>query len=229
MGGLNMPKGMVKAICASNRLVARRTCGTRGGPTARRHVARSLAEATELALAQRPVHDDGLGRPALHRHGRVGDRRARSAPTGEPRQAGVAQLGQSQIGGHEGRFVAVLGERRQAVDVVGAHAGVGDGGEDRLHRQLVLAPVGDAAPFGVAGLTHADHTGSAPLGRHRADCPRADCPRADCPFAGCPFAGCPSRRGADHSARTSWVCSPSSGGRRSITHGEAWARKGAPA
>ncbi len=164
-------------------------------------VARSLAEAAELTLAQRPVHDDGLRGAGLHRHGRVGDGGAGPAPAGKPRQAGVAQLGQPQIGGHERRFVAVLGERRQAVDVVGAHAGIGDGAEHGFDRQLVLAGIGDPAPLGVAGLTDPDHAGGAPLGGHR----------------------------VDHSTRTSSVCSPSNGGRRAITQGDPWARKGAPA
>ena len=207
-----MPKGMVKATWASNRLLARRTMGDAGRTDARRHVARSLAEPAELALAQRPVHHDGLRRAALHRHRRVGDRRAGTAPTGEPRQAGVAQLGQPEVGGHEGGFVAVLGERRQAVDVVEGHPGVGDGGQDRLHRQLVLARAGDATPFRVPGLAHPDQTGPAPAGRHRSGSVRGV-----------------RRAGRVHWARTSAVCSPSRGGRRSITQGEPWARKGAPA
>ena len=130
-------------------------------PDVRRQVARALAEAPELALAKGPVHDDGLGGPALHRHRRVGHRRAGAAATGQPRQAGVAQLGQPQIGGHEGGLVAVLGERRQAVDVVGCHPGVGDGGQHGLDGQLVLARVGDAAPLRVPGLAHAHETGVA--------------------------------------------------------------------
>ncbi len=205
-----MPKGMVKATCASNKLVARRTCGTRRGPHTRRHVARSLAEATELALAQRPVHDDSFGGAAFDGHGRVGDRRAGPAAPRQPRQTGVAQLGQPQIGGHEGGFVAVLGERGQAVDVVDGHAGIGDGGQDGLHRQLVLADTGDAAPLGVPGLTHADQTGGAP-------------PVLTFRAPGNGSQARTTRRGPRRCAL------PSNGGRRSMTHGEPWARKGAPA
>ncbi len=196
-----MPKGMVNATWASSRLVARRTCGMRGGPTRAGDVARSLAEAPELALAQRPVYDDRFGGAALDRHGGVGDRRAGTAPAGQPRQAGVAQLGQPQVGGHERGVVAVLGERRQAVDVVGAHPGVGDRGQDRLHRQLVLAGAGDAAPFRVPGLAHPDEAGARRP---------------------------PLTRGSATRRATSSVCSPSSGARRRITHGEPCARNGAP-
>ena len=130
--------------------------GRRGGPARR-----AMLPGPWPKRRNWPWHSDRYttttsAAPALDRHGGVGHRRAGPAAAGEPRQAGVAQLGQAQVGGHEGGLVAVLGERRQAVDVVGGQPGVGQRGQDRLDRQLVLAGVGDAAPFGVAGLAHPD-------------------------------------------------------------------------
>ena len=164
MGGLNIPKGMVKARWASSRLRALRTCGTRGGPARAGDAPGPLAEAVELALAQRPVDDDDLGRARLDGHGGVGHRRAGPPAAGEPGHGGVAELGQPQVGGHEGGLVAVVGERRQTVDVVDGQPGVGHGGQDGRDGQLVLAGVGDPAPLGVGGLADPDQAGA---GAHR--------------------------------------------------------------
>ncbi len=72
--------------------------------------------------------------PASTASAALADRGAAAAPAGQPAHRGVAQLRQPEVGGHEHRQVAVVGERRQSVDLVQVHAGIGHGRADGLQR-----------------------------------------------------------------------------------------------
>ncbi len=172
------------------------------GRSLRRPSPRPLTEAVELALAQRPVDDDHLTGARLDGHRRVGHGRARSAPSRQPGHAGVAQLGQTEVGGGEGGVVAVVGEGGQSVDVVHREPGVVHRRPDGGQGQLVLAGFGDPSPLGVPGLTDPHQAGRPPWAGHG--------------------------QVSVHWRRTSAVCSPRRGGGRCMTQGDPWATKGAP-
>ncbi len=118
--------------------------GEREGRLARhRRQGRPPAEASELALGQRPEHDHAVSQTTGDGGSGVTNRCGASAPTPAPLHVGEAQLGQAESGSQARRLVAVVRVGGEAVDLPGRDAGILAGAEDRHQGKL---------EFGIRGL-----------------------------------------------------------------------------
>src|SRR5581483_3990143 len=143
----------------------------------RRRPAADAPEAPVLALAERADDGHTVRRAGMDRVRGVRDRGAHPAAAAVPHHPGEAELGAAERRGETGRVVPVVGVRREAVELGRREAGVGAGREDRLARELELAPVGDAAPAPVLGLADTDDAHAVAHGARRIARTCHDCQR----------------------------------------------------
>ena len=116
-----------------------KTIGSAEGPRpSGDRAAGARSEPAELALGQGPEDDHPVGHSRRDGRRPVGDGGRPAGASPAPNHVGVAQLPDAESGGQTGGVVAVAGVRRKAVDIPGIDAGVGAGGQDRLHGQHEL-------------------------------------------------------------------------------------------
>jgi hypothetical protein len=135
----------------------RRVQSLRGEPRVRGAIRRDVHRPVGLAepeadpgtFVERAVDDDHLGDSGRDRHRRLLHARARGA-TAVADAREERQLADAQCSRDDDLGVGLHRERGEAVDVLGRQAGVVEGGQDRLARQLQLAAPGVLAEFGGA-------------------------------------------------------------------------------